>query len=409
MVGNNNTTASLLAVNKSLRRFVNSMHSKATIQTYLNSVKLYMQYHDIKDHDSLLKIDRDTTFEMIEDFIEYLRKEKERSLSRITCYLSAIRLFYSVNRYDTLDWYTLNRFKGKERKKMVNDRCYTREEIHMLLEHADLRMKVAILTMTSSGVRVGGLALMRVGDLEYIEEYKLYRMHVYSEDIDDKYYTYCTPECAKFIDTYLETRKRQFGESITEDSPLIRKDTILAKNPFVKPRSIQERLRVITLNAGIRKTNKIKKGIDDPVEIRRIRTEIMNCHGLRKFFDTVCVDSEDMKHIPKEIMMGHKKEQGLDRNYYRPTSDKLLNEYLKVVDDLTINNEHRLSKKVQELQEKNQDKDYIIKGKLQEKDDEIKGMKEQINEMNKKFEHVFSMIQQNPLLAQIKPEVLTEF
>jgi uncharacterized coiled-coil DUF342 family protein len=76
---------------------------------------------------------------------------------------------------------------------------------------------------------------------------------------------------------------------------------------------------------------------------------------------------------------------------------------------LTINEEHRLSKKVQELQTKNQDKDYVIKGKLQEKDEEIKGMKEQINEMNKKFEQVFSMIQQNPLLAQVKPEILTEF
>ena len=47
---------------------------------------------------------------------------------------------------------------------------------------------------------------------------------------------------------------------------------------------------------------------------------------------------------------------------------------------------------------------------LKEKEEnEMKGMKQQINEMNKKFEQVFSMIQQNPLLAQIKPEVLTEF
>ena len=47
---------------------------------------------------------------------------------------------------------------------------------------------------------------------------------------------------------------------------------------------------------------------------------------------------------------------------------------------------------------------------LKEKEEnEMRGMKQQINEMNKKFEQVFSMIQQNPLLAQIKPEVLTEF
>ena len=103
----------------------------------------------------------------------------------------------------------------------------------------------------------------------------------------------------------------------------------------------------------------------------------MTCHGLRKFFDTVCIDS-DMKNIPKEIMMGHKKEQGLDRNYYRPTLDTLLKEYLKVVNDLTIDESNRLSKQIKELQEKNEDKDYIINGKLQEKDDQIKALQESI-------------------------------
>lgn len=44
----------------------------------------------------------------------------------------------------------------------------------------------------------------------------------------------------------------------------------------------------------------------------------------------------------------------------------------------TINEENRLCKQVQELQEKNQDKDYIIQGKLIEKDDQIKALQESI-------------------------------
>jgi seryl-tRNA synthetase len=80
--------------------------------------------------------------------------------------------------------------------------------------------------------------------------------------------------------------------------------------------------------------------------------------------------------------------------------------YIASIDSLTINDENRLSKQVQELKEKNEDAEYVIKGKLQEKDEEIKGMKQQINEMNKKFQQVFSLIQQNPDLAQVKPEVL---
>ena len=137
------------------------------------------------------------------------------------------------------------------------------------------------------------------------------------------------------------------------------------------------------MESGIKTKQENKVGVD-LVEIRSKRSEIMNCHGFRKFFDTVCVES-DMKYLPKEILMGHKREQGLDRNYYRPTSDKLLNEYLKAVEDLTINDENRLSKQVQELKEKNQDSEYVIKGKLQEKEDQIKKLEESVAFLSDKF------------------------
>ena len=45
--------------------------------------------------------------------------------------------------------------------------------------------------------------------------------------------------------------------------------------------------------------------------------------------------------------------------------------YIAAINDLTINDENRLSKQVQELKEKNEDAEYVIKGKLQEKDDQI--------------------------------------
>ena len=43
---------------------------------------------------------------------------------------------------------------------------------------------------------------------------------------------------------------------------------------------------------------------------------------------------------------------------------------------LTIDESNKLSKQVQELREKNEDKDYVIKGKLQERDEQIKTLKE---------------------------------
>lgn len=356
----------------SIENFVNVITSKYTEKSYKHSLKSYIKFYDIENYDDLLQIDKDTTFKMIRDYIVYLRKIKQRSYSRVNNAFCAIRLFYSVNRYDDLNWFTLARFKGKERRRMVNDRSYTREEIHKILDYADLRMKVAILVMVSSGVRVGGLVSIKIKDLEYIDEYKLYRIFIYSEDIDDTYYTFCTPEAAQYIQLYLETRKRQ-GENITPDSPLIRKDFDNTMNISLNPHSITERIRVIIIRSGIRKNQKIEQG-QDPIEVRRKRTEIMACHAFRKFFDTICVES-DMKHLAKEILIGHKKEQGLDRSYYRPKSyDKLLVEYLKVVNDLTINDENRLRFENQELHKQLENDFAPLKSKIARLEEKFKEM-----------------------------------
>jgi hypothetical protein len=46
----------------------------------------------------------------------------------------------------------------------------------------------------------------------------------------DRYYTFCTPECATAIDAYLDYR-RSFHEEIKDKSPLIREEFNI-DNPF---------------------------------------------------------------------------------------------------------------------------------------------------------------------------------
>ena len=74
---------------------------------------------------------------------------------------------------------------------MVDDRAYNREEIQKMLEYSDIRMKVAILVMLSSGVRVDGLVSIRLKDLDYNEQYKLYKIRIYSDDLNESYFTFC--------------------------------------------------------------------------------------------------------------------------------------------------------------------------------------------------------------------------
>ena len=48
------------------------------------------------------------------------------------------------------------------------------------------------------------------------------------------------------------------------------------------------------------------------------------------------------------MLLGHK--IGLASAYYKPTEDEMLEEYMKAIDNLTINEENRLRKKVEKLE-----------------------------------------------------------
>jgi hypothetical protein len=78
----------------------------------------------------------------------------------------------------------------------------------------------------------------------------------------------------------------------------------------------------------------------------------------------------------REMLLGHS--IGLGDAYYRHTIEQCLSEYLKVVDDLTINEENRLSKQVQELKQHDDYQKYIIEKKMNEKDEQIKALQDSI-------------------------------
>ena len=98
---------------------------------------------------------------------------------------------------------------------------------------------------------------------------------------------------------------------------------------------------------------------------------------MRKFYQTTA--EKVMKSINVEITMGHN--IGITASYYKPNEKEVLDDYLKAVDLLTFSQNNKiLDKKVKELQEQNKNTDYIIKGKLQEKDEQIKVMKDELGD-----------------------------
>jgi hypothetical protein len=70
-----------------------------------------------------------------------------------------------------------------------------------MLGVADERMKIVILFLASSGIRIGAIPLIKMRNLQ---ENKI----IVYESTNEEYYTFITPECKKAIDFYLDFRSR---------------------------------------------------------------------------------------------------------------------------------------------------------------------------------------------------------
>ncbi|MDN5845899.1 MAG: hypothetical protein L0H53_06450 [Candidatus Nitrosocosmicus sp.] len=133
------------------------------------------------------------------------------------------------------------------------------------------------------------------------------------------------------------------------------------------------------------------------------RHEFKAAHGFRKFYKSRA--EQVMRPINVEITMGHN--IGLSDCYYRPTEKEVSNDYLKAVDLLTINSDGvTLKNEIYKLREDNQNNEYIIKGKLQEKEDQIKGLEDNVKLLKEGMNKIFMLIQENPALANVKPDIL---
>jgi hypothetical protein len=114
------------------------------------------------------------------------------------------------------------------------------------------------------------------------------------------------------------------------------------------------------------------QGLRKSLENGEKRHEYKAAHGFRKFYKTRT--EQVMRPLNVEITLGH--DIGLSGSYYKPTEKEVLEDYLKAVDLLTINNNQKvLEKQINELKEHNKDNEYIIKAKLQEKDEQLLELK----------------------------------
>jgi phosphoketolase len=120
------------------------------------------------------------------------------------------------------------------------------------------------------------------------------------------------------------------------------------------------------------------QGLRKKLEPGKKRHPYQANHSLRKWFKTRC-EIAGMKPINIEKLMNHS--VGISDSYYRATENEILDDYIKAMDLLTINDDKlTLQKQVEELTEKSKEENYVIKGKLSEKENEIQQLRDHDSE-----------------------------
>jgi integrase len=255
-----------------------------------------------------------------------------------------------------------------EFKRVVKDKPYSTEQISQMLQNADQRMRMMILILCSTGCRIGSLADLTLGNLTRKPEYGLYKITFY-EGTNNEYYTFCTRECAATgIDPYLEFRKR-CGEHLSFDersqqwtpnnTPLFRtqfdhSDSLQARQPEpISIHSLRTALASHLTKCGIRHYEHPLA----PKPLGRIRKSIPLSNGFRKRVISIFIEAQ-LSHEIRELIVDH--DTHLDQNYYRPTEDQVLSEYLKAEQMLTIDPTFKMQQEIQTLRVEKSEMEQVL-------------------------------------------------
>jgi len=308
------------------------------------------------------------------DFEKERVRRDEIAESTITNYYKATKLFCVMNDL-MLNWKKISRGLPSGRRA-ANDRAPTIEEIQKLVEYPDRRIKPVVYTMASSGIRIGawdGLQWKHIKPITDKNEGQIIaaKLIVYPGDREE-YYCFITAEAYTSLKEWMDFRA-SYGEKISEESWVMR-DLWQTTNVDYGSKwglaTCPKKLK----SSGIKRIIERalwEQGLRSPLAKGVKRHEWKAAHGFHKFYKSRA--EQVMKPINVEITMGH--DIGVSASYYKPTEHEVMEDYLKAIGLLTINDDKlTLQKQVAELTEKGKEENYIIKGKLFEREKEVQTM-----------------------------------
>ncbi len=339
-----------------LALFLYSIKSEETKSKYTNKLEIFLDFIGLngtleektKQFAEKGKSGTNWALTSIMKFMSYQKERADRKeivSGTVLNYYKPVKLFCELNEIN-LNWKKITRGLPRGRKYSA-DRAPTVEELRMLVEYPDRRIKPIVYVMCSGGIRLGAWDYLSWKNVEpTIENGELIaaKLTVY-EGTDEQYISFITPEAYNSLKQWMEFREKS-GEKITGESWVMRNlwnveenGKGLAKFPRkLKSTGIKSLVERALFAQGIRK----------PLADGKKRHEFKALHSFRKFFKSKAETA--MSSLVCETLLGHN--TGLAMSYYKPTEAELLREYRKAIPVLQVSEVAQAKRELQ-VSEKN--------------------------------------------------------
>lgn len=304
---------------QSERKFLNRVYrrsrSENTRQAYKQALDNFKEWLGL-DADKIVERIESGDLKVVSALNEWLDDLSARELSPATQWLfvSAIKKFFEVNIENlNVNW---KRLDLPRRYRVEEDRIPSKQEVKRILSFGRIKDKAFVFFKFSSGVRDITMAGLRVGDIDFDIFPDVAMVNIKPEIAKDRvrHYTFITPEAKETLRAYLAFRERE-GEDVGSKAPLFS-----YRGEFMRPAAFSQRWRRLLKRSGLAE----KSG----------KTHTLRFHTARKFFRT-SLEYAGVSKSYREFLLGHKGEY-LDDAYFKPTMERVLNEYRKAIPYLTI-------------------------------------------------------------------------
>jgi integrase len=164
--------------------------SEDTVLIYVKGVKYFLEFLGLEDPETALEKVGSGEVDLEKSLNSYIDGLLAQGLSRNTVQtkLKGLKKWLDLNGID-FDWDKVERPKVWT---VVEDRAPTKEELRKLMELGNLRDRFIISFLVSSGVRIGTLIKLRVGDVDLEYDLEIGRVKIPAEHskLRRSYYTF---------------------------------------------------------------------------------------------------------------------------------------------------------------------------------------------------------------------------